>query len=47
MRFVTPFYRHQVAADRARIAVMTALRDGVPPPVPGPDRAQLLQLLAA
>lgn len=40
-RFVTPFYRHQVAADRARIAEMTALRDGVPPPVPDSPMARL------
>ena len=34
-RVVTPFYRNQVAADRARFAEMSALRDGlVPPAVP-------------
>jgi 2-polyprenyl-6-methoxyphenol hydroxylase-like FAD-dependent oxidoreductase len=31
-RCVAPFYRNQVAADRARIAEMAALRDGLPPP---------------
>ncbi len=30
-RVVTPFYRNQVAADRARTAEMTALRDGLVP----------------
>jgi 2-polyprenyl-6-methoxyphenol hydroxylase-like FAD-dependent oxidoreductase len=29
---VAPFYRNQVAADRARIAQMTAIRDGREPP---------------
>jgi 2-polyprenyl-6-methoxyphenol hydroxylase-like FAD-dependent oxidoreductase len=29
---VAPFYRNQVAADRARIAEMTAIRDGREPP---------------
>jgi 2-polyprenyl-6-methoxyphenol hydroxylase-like FAD-dependent oxidoreductase len=31
-QFVAPFYWNQVAADRARIAEMAALRDGMPPP---------------
>jgi hypothetical protein len=31
-RFVTPFYRNQIVADRARVAEMTALRNGVEPP---------------
>jgi flavin-dependent dehydrogenase len=31
-RHVTPFYRNQVAADRARIAEMTELRAGLAPP---------------
>lgn len=31
-RVVTPFYRDQIAADRARIAEMNALRDGLEPP---------------
>jgi 2-polyprenyl-6-methoxyphenol hydroxylase-like FAD-dependent oxidoreductase len=29
---VAPFYRNQVAADRARIGEMTAIRDGLQPP---------------
>ena len=37
---VTPYYRGQVATDRARIAEMDALRAGTepPPPEPGPGR---------
>jgi 2-polyprenyl-6-methoxyphenol hydroxylase-like FAD-dependent oxidoreductase len=31
-QFVAPFYWNQVAADRARIAEMAALRDGLPAP---------------
>jgi len=102
-RFVAPFYWNQIRADRARLAEMTALREGrkrppaesmigrmaiaaaydadvfrafletvlclalpqdvierpgindkigqaghhIPPPAPGPDRQQLLQLLSA
>ena len=33
---VTPFYRNQIAADRARIAEMDALRRGAEPPAPNP-----------
>jgi 2-polyprenyl-6-methoxyphenol hydroxylase-like FAD-dependent oxidoreductase len=33
---VAPFYWNQIAADRGRIAQMTALRDGVAPPAPDP-----------
>ena len=33
---VTPFYRNQIASDRARIAEMNALRAGVEPPPPDP-----------
>jgi len=36
---VTPFYRGQVATDRARIAEMDALRAGAEPPPPDPIRA--------
>lgn len=31
-QLVAPFYWNQVAADRARIAEITAIRDGLPPP---------------
>ncbi len=33
---VTPFYRNHIAADRARIAEMDALRRGAEPPAPDP-----------
>lgn len=33
---VEPYYRNQVAADRMRIAEMSALADGRPPPAPDP-----------
>ena len=36
---VTPFYREQVANDRARVAEMNALRDGSPLPPPDPGAA--------
>jgi 2-polyprenyl-6-methoxyphenol hydroxylase-like FAD-dependent oxidoreductase len=39
---VAPFFRNQIRADRARLAEMTALRDGRRPPPPEPDRARLL-----
>lgn len=32
-QFVAPYYRNQIAADRARIAEMDALRNGLEPPV--------------
>jgi hypothetical protein len=40
-RQVTPFYRNQIAADRARIAEMNALSEGTPPPAPNPAIARL------
>jgi hypothetical protein len=36
---VTPYYRSQVALDRARTAEMAALRQGTEPPPPDPARA--------
>jgi 2-polyprenyl-6-methoxyphenol hydroxylase-like FAD-dependent oxidoreductase len=39
---VTPFYRDQIAADRARFAEMDAIRRGVPPPPPPPSTARFL-----
>jgi 2-polyprenyl-6-methoxyphenol hydroxylase-like FAD-dependent oxidoreductase len=39
---VTPYYRNQIAADRARIAQMDALRDGARPPPPNPVAARFL-----
>ena len=33
---VTPYYRNQIAADRARIAEMDCLREGREPPAPDP-----------
>ena len=41
-RPVTPFYRTQIAADRARVAEMNALEAGLPPPPPDPVMARLL-----
>jgi 2-polyprenyl-6-methoxyphenol hydroxylase-like FAD-dependent oxidoreductase len=41
-REVAPFYRNQLAADRARIAEMDALRAGREPPPPDPVLAGLL-----
>jgi hypothetical protein len=41
-RQVTPFFRTQIAADRARVAEMNALEDGLPPPPPHPVMAKLL-----
>ncbi|MBB3086532.1 FAD-dependent oxidoreductase [Geodermatophilus sabuli] len=38
---VMPFYRNQIAADRARIAEMDALRAGVEPPPPDPGQVLL------
>lgn len=38
---VTPFYQGQAVADRARIAEMTALRDGREPPPPDPLNRRL------
>jgi 2-polyprenyl-6-methoxyphenol hydroxylase-like FAD-dependent oxidoreductase len=40
-REVAPFYRSQLAADRARIAEMDALRAGRRPPPPDPARTAL------
>ncbi|MFF5207519.1 FAD-dependent oxidoreductase [Streptosporangium sp. NPDC000396] len=39
-RLLTPFYRDQISADRARIAEMDALRQGVQPPPPDPAAAR-------
>ncbi len=39
---VGPFYRNQIAADRARIAEMNALEAGMPVPAPNPVMAKLL-----
>jgi 2-polyprenyl-6-methoxyphenol hydroxylase-like FAD-dependent oxidoreductase len=41
-RQVTPFYRTQIAADRARVAEMNALEQGLPLPPPDPVMARLL-----
>ena len=41
-RRVGPFYRNQIAADRARIAEMNALEQGVPMPSPNPVMAKLV-----
>lgn len=41
-REVTPFYRNQLAADRARIAEMDAIRAGTQPPPPDPRQVALL-----
>ena len=41
-RQVGPFYRNQIAADRARIAEMNALDEGLPVPPPDPVMARLL-----
>jgi flavin-dependent dehydrogenase len=38
---VTPFYRNQIAADRARVAEMDALRAGTDPPAVDPTMAAL------
>jgi 2-polyprenyl-6-methoxyphenol hydroxylase-like FAD-dependent oxidoreductase len=41
-RQVTPFYRTQIAADRARVTEMNALEEGLPLPPPDPVMAKLL-----
>jgi 2-polyprenyl-6-methoxyphenol hydroxylase-like FAD-dependent oxidoreductase len=41
-RGVTPFYRNQIAADRARIAEMNALQDGTSAPAPNPIISRFL-----
>ncbi|SFN58356.1 hypothetical protein SAMN03159463_00063 [Mesorhizobium sp. NFR06] len=41
-RQVGPFYRNQIAADRARIAEMNALAEGLPVPPPNPVMVRLL-----
>jgi 2-polyprenyl-6-methoxyphenol hydroxylase-like FAD-dependent oxidoreductase len=41
-RIVGPFYRNQLAADRARIAEMNALEEGSPMPAPNPTFAKLI-----
>jgi flavin-dependent dehydrogenase len=43
---VAPFYRSQLATDRARIAEMDALRAGRRPPPPDPARTALLTAAA-
>ncbi|WP_084508071.1 FAD-dependent oxidoreductase [Mesorhizobium sp. WSM3224] len=40
-RQIGPFYRNQIAADRARIAEMEALAEGLPMPPPNPMMAKL------
>ena len=42
-RQVTPFYRNQIAADRARIAEMNALSEGTIPPAPNPAIARFIK----
>lgn len=39
---VTPYYRHQLANDRQRVAEMRALRDGIEPPAPDLTMRRLL-----
>jgi 2-polyprenyl-6-methoxyphenol hydroxylase-like FAD-dependent oxidoreductase len=39
---VAPFFRNQIRADRARLAEMTALREGRQPPPPDPASRRLL-----
>ena len=39
-RQVAPFYRNQITADRARIAEMNALEQGLPMPAPNPVTAR-------
>jgi 2-polyprenyl-6-methoxyphenol hydroxylase-like FAD-dependent oxidoreductase len=41
-RIVGPFYRNQLAADRARIAEMNALEEGSPVPASNPTIAKLI-----
>jgi 2-polyprenyl-6-methoxyphenol hydroxylase-like FAD-dependent oxidoreductase len=41
-RQVTPFFRNQIAADRARVAELNAFEEGLPPPPPHPVMAKLL-----
>jgi 2-polyprenyl-6-methoxyphenol hydroxylase-like FAD-dependent oxidoreductase len=41
-REATPFYRDQVAADRARFAEMDAIRQRLPPPPPDPASLRFL-----
>jgi 2-polyprenyl-6-methoxyphenol hydroxylase-like FAD-dependent oxidoreductase len=41
-REATPYYRDQVAADRARFAEMDAIRQGLPPPPPDPATMRFL-----
>jgi 2-polyprenyl-6-methoxyphenol hydroxylase-like FAD-dependent oxidoreductase len=41
-RLVSPFYRNQIAADRARVAEMNALEEGSSLPAPNPVVAKLL-----
>lgn len=39
---VTPYYRHQLAADRARVAEMNAIRQALPPPPGDPVTGRFL-----
>lgn len=41
-RQATPFFRNQIAADRARVAEMNAFEEGLPVPPPHPVMAKLL-----
>ncbi len=42
---IAPWYRAQIAADRARFAEMQALREGREPPVPGDELARMFASL--
>lgn len=46
MADVTPFYRNQIADDRARIAEMAAFRHGTEPPPPDPARVAVMAAAA-
>ncbi len=43
---VAPYVRNQIASDRARVAEMTALRLGPPPPEPDPIMADFVTAAA-
>ncbi|WP_194471992.1 NAD(P)/FAD-dependent oxidoreductase [Bradyrhizobium sp. CCBAU 51753] len=45
-RQVAPFYRNQIAADRARVAEMNALEQGLPMPAPNPVMARFFAAAA-
>jgi flavin-dependent dehydrogenase len=42
VRNVEPFYRNQIKADRVRVAEMTSVLDGTPPPEPNPVMQRLM-----